>query len=62
MKTEQIEKQIIQKLILTALKEAYFKRAKKEKLGSTHILTTEMDLLEIAIRELTQTIKEDEKN
>jgi hypothetical protein len=45
MKTEQIEKQIIQKLILTALKEAYFRRAKKEKLGSTQILTAEMDLL-----------------
>jgi hypothetical protein len=56
MKTEQIEKQIIQKLILTALKEAYFRRAKKEKLGSTQILTAEMDLLEIAIRELADSI------
>jgi hypothetical protein len=56
MKTEQIEKQIIQKLILTALKEAYFKRAKKEKLGSTKQLTAEIDLLEIAIRELADSI------
>jgi hypothetical protein len=62
VKTEQIEKQIIQKLILTALKEAYFKRAKKEKLGSTEQLTAEIDLLEIAIREITQQIKEDEEN
>ena len=62
MKTEQIEKQIIQKLILTALKEAYFRRAKKEKLGSTQILTAEIDLLEIAIKEITQQIKEDEEN
>jgi hypothetical protein len=56
MKTEQIEKQIIQKLILTALKEAYFRRAKKEKLGSTEQLTSELDLLEIAIRELADSI------
>jgi DNA-binding protein YbaB len=56
MKTEQIEKQIIQKLILTALKEAYFRRAKKEKLESTEQLTFELDLLEIAIRELADSI------
>jgi DNA-binding protein YbaB len=56
MKTEQIEKQIIQKLILTALKEAYFRRAKKEKLESTEQLTSELDLLEIAIRELADSI------
>jgi hypothetical protein len=56
MKTEQIEKQIIQKLILTALKEAYFRRAKKEKIGSTKQLTAEIDLLEIAIRELADSI------
>jgi hypothetical protein len=56
MKTEQIEKQIIQKLILTALKEAYFRRAKKEKLGSTKQLTVELDLLEIAINELVDSI------
>lgn len=60
MKTEQIEKQIIQKLILTALKEAYFKRAKKEKLESTKQLTAELDLLEIAIRELVDSINNEE--
>jgi len=62
MKTEQIEKEIAQNLILTALKEAYFKRVKKEKLGATPVLTAEIELLEIAIKELTQTIEEDEKN
>jgi hypothetical protein len=62
MKTEQIEKQKIQKLILTALKEAYFRRSKKEKLGATPVLTAEIELLEISIKELTQTIKENEKN
>jgi len=56
VKTEQIEKQIIQKLILTALKEAYFRRAKKEKLESTEQLTSELDLLEIAIKELADSI------
>jgi hypothetical protein len=56
MKTEQIEKQKIQKLILTALKEAYFRRSKKEKLGSTKQLTVELDLLEIAINELVDSI------
>ncbi|MFN4909408.1 MAG: hypothetical protein ACK5H0_10305 [Bacteroidota bacterium] len=62
MKTEQIEKEIAQNLILTALKEAYFKRVKKEKLGATPVLTAEIELLEIAIKELIQTIKENEKN
>jgi len=56
MKTEQIEKEIAQKLILTALKEAYFRRSKKEKLGSTKQLTVELDLLEIAINELVDSI------
>jgi hypothetical protein len=44
------------------LKEAYFKRVKKEKLGSTPVLTAEIELLELAIKELIQTIKEDEKS
>lgn len=48
---------IIQKLILTALKEAYFRRAKNEKIGSNSKLTTEIELLEIAIKELTDSIK-----
>lgn len=47
----------IEKLILTALKEAYFSRAKKEKIGETAKTTEELDILEIAIKELTETIK-----
>jgi hypothetical protein len=62
MKTEQIEKSIAQNLILQALKEAYFKRAKQEKMGETKRISEELNLLEIAIKELIQTIKEDEKN
>ena len=62
MNTENIERQIAQNIILTALKEAYFKRVKKEKLGSTPVLTAEIELLELAIKELIQTIKEDEKS
>lgn len=49
-----------QNLILTALKEAYFKRAKKEKIGSSKELTAEIDLLESAIKDLTQKIKDEE--
>lgn len=62
MNTENIERQIAQNIILTALKEAYFRRVKKEKLGSTPVLTAEIELLELAIKELIQTIKEDEKS
>ena len=47
---------------MTALKEAYFSRAKKEKLGSTKRLTEEIDLLESAIKELSQQIKDDQEN
>lgn len=45
------------KIILTALKEAYFRRAKKEKVGNSTQLTEEIDLLEIAINELLTQIK-----
>lgn len=62
MNTENIERQIAQNIILTALKESYFRRVKKEKLGSTPVLTAEIELLELAIKELIQTIKEDEKS
>jgi hypothetical protein len=62
MNTENIERQIAQNIILTALKEAYFRRVKKEKLGSTPVLTAEIELLQLAIKELIQTIKEDEKS
>ena len=62
MNIENIERAVAQNIILTALKEAYFKRVKKEKLGSTPVLTAEIELLELAIKELIQTIKEDEEN
>jgi len=62
MNTENIERQIAQNIILTALKEAYFRRVKKEKIGSTPVLTAEIELLQLAIKELIQTIKEDEKS
>ena len=51
-----------QNLIMTALKEAYFKRAKQEKIGGTKQLTEEIDLLESAIKELSQQIKDDKEN
>jgi len=61
MKTE-TPKLEAQNLILTALKEAYFRRTKKEKMGSTKKLTEEIDLLESAIKELIQQIKDDKEN
>lgn len=47
---------------MVALKEAYFKRAKQEKMGSTKQLTEEINLLELAIKELSQQIKDDQEN
>ena len=44
-------------LILACLKEAYFRRLKAEKHGKTKRLTEELDLLELAIRDLTEHIK-----
>jgi hypothetical protein len=44
-------------LIITTLKEAYFRRLKLEKHGKTPKLTQEIDLLELAIRDLTEHIK-----
>lgn len=44
-------------LILACLKEAYFSRLKAEKHGKTPRLTQEIDLLELAIRDLTEQIK-----
>ncbi len=44
-------------LILATLKEAYFRRLKAEKDGKTKRLTEELDLLELAIRDLTEHIK-----
>jgi hypothetical protein len=45
-------------LILACLKEAYMRRLKREKLGSTPRLTQELDLLELAIRDITEQIHE----
>jgi hypothetical protein len=47
-------------LILACLKEAYMRRLKREKLGSTPGLTQELDLLELAIQDLTEQIHESE--
>jgi len=47
-------------LILTALKEAYFRRLKREKLGSTPRLTQELNLLELAIQDIKEQINESE--
>ena len=60
MENKTTERMTAQNLILTALKEAYFKRAKKEKIGSSKELTAEIDLLEAAIGDLTQKIKDEE--
>jgi hypothetical protein len=45
-------------LILACLKEAYMLRLKREKLGSTPRLTQELDLLELAIRDITEQLHE----
>lgn len=44
-------------LFLAILKEEYFRRLKLEKHGKTPRLTQEIDLLELAIRDLTEHIK-----
>jgi hypothetical protein len=45
-------------LILACLKEAYMLRLKRESLGSTPRLTQELDLLELAIQDITEQIHE----
>jgi hypothetical protein len=45
-------------LILATLKEAYFRRLKAEKHGKTKRLTQELDLLELAIQDITEQIHE----
>jgi hypothetical protein len=47
-------------LILACLKEAYFRRLKREKLGSTPRLTQELNLLELAIQDIKEQINESE--
>ncbi len=49
-------------LILACLKEAYMIRLKREKLGSTPRLTQELDLLELAIQDITEQIHESEQS
>jgi hypothetical protein len=49
-------------LILACLKEAYMRRLKREKLGSTQRLTQELDLLELAIQDITEQIYESEQS
>lgn len=49
-------------LILATLKEAYFRRLKLENHGKTPRLTQEIDLLELAIRDLTEHINETEQS
>ena len=49
-------------LILACLKEAYFRRLKREKLGSTPRLTQELDLLELAIQDITEQNNEPEQS
>jgi len=49
-------------LILACLKEAYFRRLKREKLGSTPRLTQELNLLELAIQDIAEQIHESEQN
>lgn len=47
-------------LILACLKEAYFRRLKREKLGSTPRLTQELNLLELAIQDIAEQIHENQ--
>jgi hypothetical protein len=47
-------------LILACLKEAYMRRLKRERLGSTPRLTQELDLLELAITDIKEQINESE--
>ena len=57
METERQAKEVL----LKALKEAYFKRLKKEQIGSTPKLTQEIDMLEYSINEIKKQIAETEQ-
>ncbi len=57
MQTERQAKEVL----LKALKEAYFKRLKKEQIGSTPKLTQEIDMLEYSINEMKKQIAETEQ-
>lgn len=49
-------------LIITCLKEAYFRRLKREKLESTPRLTQEIDLLEMAIKDFQEVMNYEDQN
>ena len=49
-------------LIISCLKEAYFSRLKREKLGKTPRLTQEIDLLEMAIKDFQEVMNYEESN
>jgi hypothetical protein len=49
-------------LIISCLKEAYFRRVKQEKLGKTPKLTQEIDLLEMAIQDFQDVMNYEESN
>jgi len=49
-------------LIISCLKEAYFSRLKREKLGKTPRLTQEIDLLEMAIEDFQDVMNYEEIN
>jgi len=44
------------KFVLQVLKEAYFRRAKEEKLGRTKRITQELDILQAVIKDFQKTI------
>ena len=49
-------------LIISCLKEAYFSRLKREKIGKTPKLTQEIDLLEMAIKDFQEVMTYEESN
>ena len=45
--------------VLDVLKEAYFRRAKQEKLNSTKRITQELDILQAVIKDFQKTIPDE---
>jgi len=45
--------------VLDVLKEAYFRRAKQEKLGRTKRITQELDILQAVIKDFQKTIPDE---
>lgn len=48
--------------VLDVLREAYFRRAKDEKLGSTKRITEELDILQAVIKDFQKTIPNEATN